>query len=178
MLIRLLLWFILLEIIEMNVMSAVSEPFDDIIGFNIGSSISLLWCLFTAYLGSSYLKKTNLAASLMQAMARSTNNPKEAISQEALKILGAIALIIPGYLSDFVGIMLCFTKTNLSTKIFSNLGSFVLQRLFTSFKNSTNVRYQFFSSHTHTRNSYQPKNKTRKDITDKDKDNIIDIDHN
>jgi UPF0716 family protein affecting phage T7 exclusion len=177
MLIRLLLWFILLEIIEMSVMGAVGELFDDIIGLSIGSSINLLWCLFSAYLGSSYLKKRNLAASLMQAMAKSANNPKEALSQEALKIFGAIALIVPGYLSDFVGLMLCFTRTKLSTKIFTAFGTFVLQRIFSSFKNSSNIRYQVFNSQTKSR--HQTKPKTRKDISDKDdKDNVIDIDHN
>ena len=108
-------------------MGVVDDFIFDLAGFSVSDSgLGFAWGILTAYLGLSYLKGKNLMASLVASLRDNRINPQKALLGEALKLVAAILLIIPGYLSDISGIILYLTKPSgvLKKLAISCLGSF------------------------------------------------------
>ena len=80
-------------------------------GENIGFFWSVVWIVLSAIVGTTLLKNSPLAVmGNMQAMQKGKLNIKKFQDASMSYFIGSILLIVPGVLSDFMGVMaLCYT---------------------------------------------------------------------
>jgi UPF0716 family protein affecting phage T7 exclusion len=80
-------------------------------GENIGFFWSVVWIVTTISIGSALLRNSPLAImSQMQSVQKGKLNLKKFQDASMSYFIGSILLIVPGVLSDFMGVMaLCYT---------------------------------------------------------------------
>lgn len=91
--------FLLLPIIEIALFV--------VIGGEIGVSATLLWVILSAVIGIALLRHEGREAALdIQQSLQQMRDPARPIGDRTLKMLGSFLLILPGFLTDFLGILL------------------------------------------------------------------------
>jgi UPF0716 protein FxsA len=99
---RLLLLFLVVPFVEIALFVAI--------GGQVGIGVTLLWVLATGVLGAVLVRAEpqRSAQDVRQALAMDAD-PANPMAHSALRLLGALMLVIPGFLTDAIGALLLAT---------------------------------------------------------------------
>ena len=79
---------------------------------NFGWGDAFLWCLLSGFVGLTIMRMQGGAALVeLQASAQQGKMPGKSASHRLLMSLGGLLLILPGLLSDFIGVLLILPGT-------------------------------------------------------------------
>lgn len=174
---NLLIFFVLLIFIEVKIASLVYAFLTATFGPDLAFFLAWGYFFSTIYLASQILKSskvTQLSAfkeQFSQFSAQGNN-----IFDSSRRVISAILLFTPGYLTDFFGFLIFFSK-KFSTKIFAFISKKVLKKAFQKAAGSAQSKsfyyhYQQSSSRTHPKTKSQDPNVVDVEFTELDHKNI------
>ncbi|MCK5110793.1 MAG: FxsA family protein [Arcobacteraceae bacterium] len=145
-----MIYFLIYLFLEVMISSTISGQ--------IGGLLTFVEILLTVVIGTTILKNFKFSLSeKINAVKNGEITQDEFVKSSVGKAIGAILLIVPGFFTDIIGILLQF---GLFTIVFSKIFKFKPRASNNSNYSQTNYSYTEFNSYN------QPKQKGEEDVID------------
>lgn len=137
----LLLVFILIPALELSVLIRVGEV--------LGTFNTIALCIFTALVGASLVRSQGVST-LMQAQKKLAQGelPQSEIIQGMMLAMAGVLLVIPGFVTDFIGILLLTPVTR------APIAAFMLKRMQIKMANSASFKQGPFNQNPFSQNPF------------------------